>query len=267
VPRFCANLSYLFLELPYLERHAAAAAVGFCGVEMQFPYETPVAELAAALAANVLEQVLINAPAGDPAAGERGLAALPGREADFRASIRTALAYARPIGCKRIHVVAGVMPDGADLPVWERTYRDNLAWAGDLAKRDGVTLLLEPINRRDIPGFFLRDAAHAAAVIADVGAANIRLQYDVYHAQIIEGDLARGIERHLGIIGHMQIAAPPDRCEPDHGEVNFPFLFELIDRLGYDGWIGCEYRPRHSTVAGLGWGAPYGLGRGAKGQR
>jgi hydroxypyruvate isomerase len=230
---------------------------------MQFPYDTPVAELAAVLVSNGLEQVLINAPAGDPAAGERGLAALPGREADFRTSIRTALAYASPLGCTRIHVVAGAMRDGADLSAWERTYRDNLAWAADAARSDGVTLLLEPINRRDIPGFFLRSAAHAAAVIADVGAANIRLQYDVYHAQIIEGDLARNIERHMGIIGHMQIAAPPERCEPDQGEVNFPYLFELIDRLGYDGWIGCEYRPRHGTVTGLGWAAPYGLGRNA----
>ncbi|HYM31186.1 MAG TPA: 2-oxo-tetronate isomerase [Candidatus Cybelea sp.] len=260
MPRFCANLSYLFLELPYLERHAAARSVGFKAVEVQFPYDTPSADVAASLRRAGLEQVLINAPSGNGALGDRGLASLPGRESEFKASIATALDYARTLKCTRIHVVAGAPSPGLDVAACERTYRENLAWAADQARPHGVTLMLEPINRRDIPGFFLRDTKHAAEVIADVGADNVRLQYDLYHAQIIEGDLARTLERNLGIIGHMQIAAPPERCEPDHGEVNFPYLFDLIDRLGYAGWIGCEYRPRNGTVAGLGWARAYGIG-------
>ncbi len=261
--RFAANLSFLFQDLPFPERYAAAARAGFTGVECLFPDGQAAKDLAAVRAAAGIRQALINTPTGDATRGERGLACLPGREADFRDAVATAIEYATALDCPRIHIVAGVAPADVARDRLERTYRDNLAWAADALAGHGLTAMIEPINQRDIPGFFLRDGDHAAAVIEDLGAANIRLQYDLYHAQITEGDLARNIERFLPLIGHIQIANPPDRSEPDQGEINYPYLFDLLERLGYQGWIACEYRPRRDTLSGLGWGAAYGLGAAA----
>lgn len=260
MPRFDANLNYLFTELPFLDRFAAAAECGFRGIEILVPYEAPAPAIRQRLEAAGIEAVLINTPTGDPAKGDRGLASLPGREADFKIALKRALDYAAELRCPRLHVVAGAMPAGADRARFDGTFRANLAWAAPEAAKAGVTLCLEPINSRDIPGFFLNTAAQARAIIEALGQPNIRLQYDLYHAQIVEGDLTRTLEREIDLIEHMQIAGPPDRHEPDSGELNYPYLFEVIDRLGYRGWIGAEYRPRAGTRAGLGWARPYGIG-------
>jgi hydroxypyruvate isomerase len=253
MPKFAANLSMLYTEHAFLDRFAAAAADGFKAVEYLFPYEHPAAELAARLKAHALQQVLFNAPPGDWAAGERGTACLPGREAEFRDGVRRALDYARTLDCPRIHLMAGLAPDGADRAVLRQTYLANLAWAAAQAR--DISFLIEPINTRDIPRFFLNRQDHAHEIVLEVGAPNLKVQMDLYHCQIVEGDLAKKIEMYLptGRIGHFQIAGVPERHEPDLGEINHPYLFELIDRLGWQGWIGCEYRPRAGTSAGLGW--------------
>jgi 2-dehydrotetronate isomerase len=253
MPKFAANLSMLYTEHAFLDRFAAAAADGFKAVEYLFPYEHPAAELAARLKAHGLQQVLFNAPPGDWAAGERGTACLPGREAEFRDGVQRAIDYARALDCPRIHLMAGLAPDGAERAVLRKTYLANLAWAAAQAK--DIDFLMEPINTRDIPRFFLNRQDHAHEIVVEVGAPNLKVQMDLYHCQIVEGDLAKKIEMYLptGRVGHLQIAGVPERQEPDVGEINHPYLFELIDRLGYDGWIGCEYRPRGATSAGLGW--------------
>ncbi len=261
MPNFAANLSFLYTEHPMLERFAAAAADGFRGVEMLFPYELPATTLAAQARAQGLQVALCNVPPGDWTLGQRGFAALPGSEALFRDSLLQALDYAVTLQCPALHVLAGLLPAGADRSRAAATYRDNLAWAVEQARPAGVTLMIEPINPRDIPGYFLNHQAEAHAVCAQVCAAtgldNLKVQMDLYHCQIVEGDLARRIEAHIAGIGHMQIAGVPDRHEPDSGEVNYPFLFSLLDRLGYAGWIGCEYRPRNGTRTGLGWLQPW----------
>ena len=261
MPNFAANLSFLYTEHPMLERFAAAAEDGFRGVEMLFPYELPATTLAAQARAQGLQVVLCNVPPGDWTLGQRGFAAVPGSEALFRDSLLQALDYAVTLQCPALHVLAGLLPAGADRSRAAATYRDNLAWAVEQARPAGVTLMIEPINPRDIPGYFLNHQAEAHAVCAQVCAAtgldNLKVQMDLYHCQIVEGDLARRIEAHIAGIGHMQIAGVPDRHEPDSGEVNYPFLFSLLDRLGYAGWIGCEYRPRNGTRAGLGWVRPW----------
>jgi len=253
MPRFAANLSMLYNEHPFVDRFAAAAADGFRAVEYLFPYEHPAAELAARLNAHGLQQVLFNAPPGDWAAGERGTACLPGREAEFRSGVLRAIDYARALACPRIHLMAGLAPAGAERAVLRSTYVANLAWAAAQARE--IDFLIEPINTRDIPGFFLNRQDHAHEIVVEVGAPNLKVQMDLYHCQIVEGDLAKKIEQYLptGRIGHFQIAGVPERHEPDVGEINHPYLFALIDRLGWDGWIGCEYRPRAGTSAGLGW--------------
>ncbi|HET9975972.1 MAG TPA: 2-oxo-tetronate isomerase [Burkholderiaceae bacterium] len=253
MPKFAANLSMLYNEHAFLDRFAAASADGFQAVEYLFPYEHPAAELAARLKAHGLQQVLFNAPPGDWAAGERGLACLPGREDEFRRGVGRALDYARALACPRIHLMAGLAPDGADRGALSATYVANLAWAAAQAR--DIDFLIEPINTRDIPRFFLNRQDEAHATVEAVGAPNLKVQMDLYHCQIVEGDLAKKIERYLptGRVGHFQIAGVPERHEPDVGEINHPYLFELIDRLGYAGWIGCEYRPRAGTSAGLGW--------------
>jgi 2-dehydrotetronate isomerase len=253
MPKFAANLSMLYTEHAFLDRFAAAATDGFEAVEYLFPYEHPTAELAARLKAHGLQQVLFNAPPGDWAKGERGTACLPGREAEFRDGVQTAIEYARALDCPRIHLMAGLAPDGADRAVLRKTYLANLAWAATQAK--DIHFLIEPINTRDIPRFFLNRQDHAHEMIIEVGAPNLQVQMDLYHCQIVEGDLAKKIELYLptGRVGHLQIAGVPERQEPDVGEINHPYLFELIDRLGWDGWIGCEYRPKGKTSAGLGW--------------
>ena len=258
MPNFAANLSMLFTELPFLDRFAAARAVGFKAVEFQFPYEFPAAEVARRLSETGLVPVLFNAPPGDLANGERGLAALPGREEDFRASLETALAYARLIGCRRLHVLAG--QSTADPARQEALFVVNLRRAADRAARDGVRLLIEPLNPRDNPNYFLSSTAQAIAILDRVEKDNVALQFDLYHCQMSEGDLARHVQDLYGRYEHVQIAGVPGRHEPDRCEVNFPFLFDLFDALGYTGWVGCEYKPAAATVAGLGWARRWGIG-------
>lgn len=257
MPRLAANLNWLYPEFDFPERFAKAAGDGFRGVEIQIPYVMPAAEVRARLTDNNLQAVLINAPSGDAAAGERGFAAVPGREAVQRESFGQALAYASAMGCPRIHLMAGLVPAGEDRARCRETFLRNLAWAAKDAASAGVTVLVEPINPRDIPGYFLNRQDEAHAICAEVGAANLRVQMDLYHCQVVEGDLATKIRQYLPGVGHFQVAGVPSRQEPDQGEVNYPFLFQLIDELGYDGWVGAEYRPRAATSAGLGWAMPW----------
>ena len=265
MPRFAANLTMLYSEHPFLDRFAAAAADGFTGVEYLFPYAHPGDEIARRLRAHGLTQVLFNAPPGDWDAGERGLACLPDRVAEFRAGVERALDYAGALDCPRLHLMAGLMPAGVAPQRLQDTYLDNLAWAAARAASAGREVLIEPINRRDMPGYFLTRQDEAHATVDAVGAPNLKVQMDLYHCQIVEGDLASRLRRWLpgGRVGHLQIAGVPDRHEPDaNGELNWPWLFALIDALaaasGWDGWVGCEYRPRRGAVPGatrdgLGW--------------
>jgi hydroxypyruvate isomerase len=257
MPRFAANLSMMFNEVPFLDRFAAARQAGFEAVEFLFPYEHPAAEIAVRLKDQGLQQVLFNAPPGDWAQGERGIAALPGRQAEFREGIRKALDYAAALACPRLHVMAGLAPAGAAHDALTATYAANLAWAAEECAKMGVKPVIEPINHRDIPGFFLNTTDQAAAVIAAIGAARLGMQFDLYHCQITEGDIVKRVEKHLPLIAHMQVADNPGRNEPGTGEVNWPFVFQRVDAAGFRGWIGCEYRPAGDTVAGLGWYAPY----------
>ena len=260
MPRFAANLTMLYNELPFLDRFAAAAADGFEAVEYLFPYAFTPEELAARLQAHGLRQVLFNAPPGDWDAGERGLACLPGREAEFREGLARALAYAQALQCPRVHVMAGLRPAGVPAQVLQDTWLANLRWAADAAALQGVDVLIEPINTRDIPGFFLNRQDEAHAVVQAVGRPNLKVQMDLYHCQIVEGDVAMKLRQYLptGRVGHLQIAGVPQRHEPDTGELNYGYLFAVIDELGFDGWLGCEYRPAAGAVAGgtsagLGW--------------
>lgn len=253
MPRFAANLTMMYNEHAFLDRFAAAARDGFKAVEYLFPYDFPAVQLKTRLDEQGLTQALFNAPPGDWAAGERGIASLPGREDEFRRGIDTALAYARTLGNDKLHVMAGLLPAQADHARHRDVYLRNLAHAAQAARADGVTILIEPINPRDMPGFFLNRQDDAQAICREVGALNLKVQFDCYHCQIVEGDLAKKLERDIAGIGHIQIAGVPERHEPDIGEVNYPYLFERIDALGYDGWIGCEYRPQAGTSEGLGW--------------
>jgi hydroxypyruvate isomerase len=257
MPKFSANLGFLFTELPFLDRFAAAARAGFKGVEFASPYEHGARDIARRLADNGLTQALFNLPAGDWAAGERGIAVLPGREAEFRDGVSRALDYAEGLGCARLNCLAGIAPPGADRRALEETFVANLAFAAEAARERGVQLLIEPINTHDMPGFFLNRSDEALRLINRVRSDNLRLQADVYHMQVMEGDLARRLEAAMPSIAHIQIADNPGRHEPGSGEINYAFLLPLIDRLGYSGWVGCEYRPRAATEAGLGWMAPY----------
>lgn len=257
MPRFAANLTMMYNEHAFLERFAAAARDGFKAVEYLFPYEFPAAELKARLDAHGLVQALFNAPPGDWAAGERGIASLPGREDEFRRAIDTALDYARVIGNDTLHVMAGLIAPTQDRARHRDVYLRNLAHAAEAARAQNVTIVIEPINPRDMPGFFLNRQDDAQAICREVGAPNLLVQFDCYHCQIVEGDLAMKFKRDIAGIGHIQIAGVPQRHEPDVGEIHYPYLFELIDALGYDGWIGCEYRPKAGTSEGLGWLAPY----------
>lgn len=257
MPRFAANLSMMFNEVPFLDRFALAAKAGFRGVEFLFPYEHPAAEIAARLKDNGLQQVLFNAPAGDFAKGERGMAAIPGKQAAFRDSIKLALEYAATLACPRLHIMAGLKPEGVAHDTLTAVYGANLAYAAEECAKLGVKPIIEPINHRDIPGFFLNTTDQAAATIAAIGPEKLGLQFDLYHCQITEGDVVKRVERHLPLIAHMQVADTPGRHEPGTGEVNWPFVFKTIDALGFRGWIGCEYRPAGETLAGLSWFAPY----------
>jgi len=253
MPRFAANLSMLYPQHEFLDRFAAAAADGFEAVEFLFPYDYSANELKQRLSDNGLVQALFNAPPGDWAAGERGIATLPGREDEFRSGFDRALEYAAVLGNTRVHVMAGLLAAESDRARHHSVYLQNLAYAADQAGKAGITVLLEPINTRDMPGFFLNRQDQAQAICKEVGATNLKVQFDCYHCQIVEGDLATTLRRDFDRIGHIQIAGVPDRHEPDQGEVNYPYLFELMDHLGYDGWVGCEYRPKADTSMGLQW--------------
>jgi hydroxypyruvate isomerase len=257
MPRFAANLSMMFNEVPFLDRFALAAKAGFKGVEFLFPYDHPAAEIAARLKDNGLQQVLFNAPAGDFGKGERGMAAIPGKQAAFRESIKLALEYAAVLACPRLHIMAGLKPEGVAHDTLTAVYGANLAYAAEECAKVGVKPIIEPINHRDIPGFFLNTTDQAAAIIAAIGPEKLGMQFDLYHCQITEGDVVKRVEKHLPLIAHMQVADTPGRHEPGTGEVNWPFVFKTIDALGFRGWIGCEYRPAGETLAGLSWFAPY----------
>jgi 2-dehydrotetronate isomerase len=278
MPKFAANLSFLYLDLPFLDRFEAAAKDGFKGVEYLFPYAFPANELAARLKSNGLQQVLFNLPPGgidaasiDAAwnAGNRGIACIAGRETELQAGAALALRYAEALDCPRLHMMAGLLPTN-DLPAYKnkvnvrQTYVNNARVASQLIANQGLDLLLEPINTRDIPRFFLNRQDEAHALLAEISELNVKVQMDLYHCQIVEGDVAMKIRQYLptGHVGHFQIAGVPERHEPDVGEMNYPYLFDLIDSMGYDGWIGCEYKPKlgsqpHGTSSGLGWIKPY----------
>lgn len=253
MPKYAANLSMLFTELPFMERFAAARAAGFDAVEYLFPYAYPKEELAAALKHHQLTQVLHNLPAGDWAAGERGIACHPGREAEFRAGVERALAYARVLGTPRINCLAGIRPQGVTEADARATLVANLRFAAQALKEQGIPLLIEPINTFDIPGFFLSRTRQALDIIDTVGSDNLFLQYDLYHAQRMEGELTATLRAALPRIAHIQLADNPGRNEPGTGEINFRWLLAHIDALGYQGAIGCEYKPRAGTEQGLGW--------------
>jgi len=259
MPRFAANLAYLFAERPFIERFGAAAAAGFKAVELQFPYDHAAAAVRREIERHGLVMLGINtplAPNGDP-----GLAGVPGRQGDFAAAFRQALDYAVAIGATAIHCMAGKVP-GALQAAGETTFIANLARAADLAGRHGITILIEPLNRRDRPDYLLHRPEQAAAIIERIGRANVRMQFDFYHVQIEAGDLMTRFKRHCPVIGHVQVAAVPSRAEPDEGEVNYPAIFAMLDRSPYAGYVGCEYKPRRRTEEGLGWAAPFGLGVG-----
>ncbi len=251
--RFCANLSMMFNEVPFLDRFEAAAKAGFKGVEFLFPYDHPAADIQARLKASGLEQVLFNAPPGDWAAGERGTASLPGRQAEFRDGIKRALEYADALGNRLVHCMAGIPGKDVRPATAAAVYAANLAWAAEQAHAAGVKIVIEPINHRDMPGFHLNTMQQGADLIEAIGRDRLGLQFDIYHCQITEGDVSKRLEAQLPVIAHMQIADVPARNEPGTGEIGWAYLFGRIADLGYAGWIGCEYRPAGDTVRGLAW--------------
>jgi hydroxypyruvate isomerase len=272
VPKFAANLHYLFTEVPFLDRIDAAAKAGFKAVEFQVPYDFAPKDLIARLKNNGLEMVLFDTPMGDWNKGDRGLAAVPGRESEFKKGLPRALEYAQALQCNLVHVMAGVLSSEADLPQAQQIYVENLRYAAEFFKPHGVRCVIEPINRQmgivqgapsyttqGMHGYFLNHSHQARRIIEQVATDNLFLHLDVYHMQLTEGHLAETLHAHFDLLRHVQIAGVPGRHEPDWGEIHYPFLFELLDTLGYDGWIGCEYRPRNGTLAGLGWAAAFGI--------
>ena len=257
MPRFSANLSFLYTELPFLERFEAAAKDGFPAVEYVGPYDHAPEVVAAKLNEHGLEQALFNLPAGDWGAGERGLGCLPERTEEFRRSVDTAIRYAAALGCPKVNCLAGLAPAGADRGQLEATLVANLQYAAPRLADAGIMLVMEPINLRDIPGYFVSTTDHAERILDAVDSDNLRIQYDIYHMQIMQGDLVPTFERLRERIGHVQIADNPGRHEPGTGEINYGFVLAALDRLGYDGYVGCEYKPRAGTSEGLGWMAPY----------
>ena len=253
MPKFAANLSMMFNEVPFLDRFAAAADAGFQAVEYLFPYEYAPDVVAKKLSDAKLENILFNMPPGDWSKGERGIAAIPGREAEFRAGVQKALEYAEVLGVKKLHGMAGIPPAEADRGSCRDTLVSNLSFAADMLGPQNVTLLLEAINTRDMPGFFVCTQAQSHAIVTEVGAINLKMQMDCYHMQVMEGDLATNLKLYAPFCGHIQIAGAPERHEPDTGEVRYEYIYQLLDDLQYDGWLGCEYRPAGKTVEGLGW--------------
>jgi len=257
MPTLAANLTMLFNEVGFLERFGAAGDAGFKAVEYLFPYDYEVGVLKRKLAEHGLKQVLHNLPAGDWGRGDRGIACLPNRVAEFEAGVEQAIEYATALGCGQVNCLAGIRPPDLDEKDARDTLIKNLRYAAPRLKAAGIKLLVEPINTRDVPGFFLSHTAQAVEIIDRVESDNLFLQYDVYHMQVMEGDLAPTIERNLRFIAHIQVADSPGRHEPGTGEINYPFLLAFIDRVGYSGWVGCEYTPATGTEAGLGWTRPY----------
>ncbi len=259
MPKFAANLSMMFPELEPADRFAAARKAGFAAVEYLRPYEHPLAEVKRWLTDAGLEMILLNSPLGNVAAGERGLGVLAGREADFREGLELTLEYANGLGAGMVHLMAGVVPEGMSKAECEAVFVENLRHATQVAAQRGVKLLLEPLNARDVPGYLHSTSAQARRIIEAVGSDNLFLQYDLYHMQIMEGDIVEGIRRNLDVIGHIQFSSVPGRHEPQHGEVNMPYVFDQIDAMGYTGWLGAEYRPKGGTLEGLVWAEPYGI--------
>ena len=253
MPKFAANLTMMFTEVSFPERFPAAARAGFRGVEFLFPYDYPARDVAEWLESSGLQNAVFNLPPGDWSAGERGIASLPGREAEFREGVVRALRYAEALHTPRLHAMAGLLPAGADRAAHREVYVRNLAFAAEALAAEGRSLLIEPINTRDRPGYFLNTQADAHALREEIAAPNLEVQMDFYHAQIVEGDIATTFRTYFGGIGHLQIASVPQRQEPDDGELDYRYLLRLVDEMGYQGWVGCEYRPRGRTEDGLGW--------------
>ncbi|WP_136810824.1 hydroxypyruvate isomerase [Desulfosediminicola flagellatus] len=253
MPIFNANLSMMFQEVDFLDRFEAAAKAGFKGVEYLFPYDFEINQLLEILKKNNLKQVLHNLPAGDWGAGERGIAILPDRVGEFQEGVGRAIEYAKILGNTQVNMLSGIAPEGVSSDLLNNTFIDNVTFAASELEKNDIHLLIEPVNTRDIPGFFLCGTQQALDVITAAGSDNIQLQYDIYHMQIMEGNLAPTMEKHISSIGHIQLADNPGRHEPGTGEINYPFLFDFLDRIGYAGWIGCEYIPATTTEAGLGW--------------
>ena len=257
MPKFAANLTMLYNEVDFLDRFAAAARDGFAGVEFLFPYAYDKNQLAELAQKSKLQVILFNMPPGDWNAGDRGVACDPARHSEFQDNVGKAIEYARALGCKQIHLMAGLKPRGVNEEQMREAYIKNIRFAGQELAKHNLTVLIEAINPRDIPGFYLNTSRQAIDIIHYANVPNLAFQYDIYHMQIVEGDLAPTIEKHLAKIGHMQLADTPSRHEPGTGEINYTFLFQHIDKVGYQGWIGCEYRPAGNTEAGLGWLKPY----------
>ncbi len=253
MPKFAANLSMMFNEHDFPNRFSAAAKAGFDAVEFLFPYDYAPAEVGKWHKENHLKNVLFNLPPGDWAAGERGIAALRGREAEFRAGVTKAIEYALELGTPQLHMMAGLVPEGSDMALHRKTYLENMKFAAQALAKHNLNLLLEPINTRDMPGYFLNTQAQAHELRIESGESNVKVQMDFYHAQIMEGDLAETFKKYFKDIGHTQIASVPKRNEPDDGEVNYPYLYQLLDEMGYQGYVGCEYRPKGKTEDGLAW--------------
>ncbi len=253
MPKFAANLSMMFNEVPFLDRFGAAAEVGFKGVEFLFPYEFSPEAIEGKLRRHGVEIVLFNMPPGNWAAGERGIGSIPGREEEFRAGVEKALLYATRLGVPRLHAMAGIPPVSADRGACRQTLIENLKYAAEQLAPHGITLLLEAINSRDMPGFFVNTQAESYDICTAVGAPNLKMQLDCYHMQVMEGDLATKLKKYAPQCGHIQIAGAPERHEPDTGEIRYEYLFRMLDEIGYSGWLGCEYRPAGKTVDGLGW--------------
>ncbi|MEJ8812731.1 hydroxypyruvate isomerase [Variovorax ureilyticus] len=253
MPKFAANLTMLFNELPFMQRFEAAAKAGFKAVEYLFPYAYDKKELAAALRDNGLVQVLHNLPAGDWDAGERGIGCHPDRVGEFREGVTRAIEYATALNCPKVNCLLGKLPAGVTAADARKVVVDNLRFAAQELQNAGIRLLIEPINTFDIPGFYLNRTDQALSILDEVGSTNLLVQYDIYHAQRMEGELGNTLSKHITRIGHIQLADNPGRGEPGTGEINYPWLFKHIDSIGYDGWIGCEYKPRGTTVEGLGW--------------
>ncbi len=253
MPKFAANLSMMFNEVPFLSRFEAAANAGFTGVEYLFPYEFPAEVISSELRKHNLVNVLFNLPPGNWATGERGTTCLPGREDEFRAGLATAIDYAKQLNTIQVHAMAGIVPEGADSEAVSATYVANLKYAAAELGRNGITLLIEAINTRDMPNFFLTTQAQAYAILQKVGSPNLKMQMDLYHMQVMEGDLATTLKRYAKQCGHVQVAGCPERHEPDTGEIRYEYLFDVLDEIGYDGWVGCEYKPAGRTVDGLKW--------------